>query len=339
MTSVTGGEIGQSNKAALRIHDISLITLMGVLAACGLIYEYLLSHYAGRIIGAVETTLFAMIGVMIVSMGIGSFYAKFIRCAFTGLAVLEVSIGLLGALAVLIMAFIFSAAYVLPTSLQNIYGLDPAILIHGGAVSALNAIAQAAPFICGFILGFMIGMEIPLIARIREKVHGTYLEHNVGTVYGADYIGAGVGAALWVLVCLKLPIMMAAIGTATINLSAGAFFLWRYQAHISAVPLLWVCHGVLATVLIILSLAGQSWLQNMNNMLFEDRVAYSLSTPFQQLTITQRVLGQGLPEVTSLYINGRLQFSSSDEIVYHSMLTYPALLASARTDKVLIKTW
>ena len=34
-------------------HDISLILIMGVLAGCGLIYEYLLSHYAGRILGSV----------------------------------------------------------------------------------------------------------------------------------------------------------------------------------------------------------------------------------------------------------------------------------------------
>lgn len=326
----------EQRRKSIRMHDVTLIILMGVLAACGLIYEYLLSHYAGRIVGAVETTIFAMIGVMIVSMGIGSFYAKYIKCAFTGLATLEVTIGLLGSISVLIMAFIFSAAYALPTALQDIYGLDPAIVAHGGVVDALNSIAQSAPFVCGFVLGFMIGMEIPLIARIREQLHGEHLEHNMGTVYGADYIGAGIGAALWVLVCLKLPIMYAAIGTAAINLSAGVVFLWRYQSHIKMAALLWIGHGALALVLVVLSVSGQSWLQGMNNILFKDRVTYSLATPFQQLTVTERIVGQGLPSVTSLFINGRLQFSSSDEAIYHSMLTYPALLASARTDQVLV---
>lgn len=323
-------------RRVLRLHDTTLILLMGVLAACGLIYEYLLSHYAGRILGAVETTIYAMIGVMIVSMGIGSFYAKYIRCAFTGLAVLEVTIGLLGSVSVLIMAFVFSAAYVLPSALQGIYGLDPAIIVHGGAVSALDSIAQAAPFLCGFVLGFMIGMEIPLIARIREKIHGEHLEHNMGTVYGADYVGAGIGAALWVLVCLKLPIMVAAIGTATINLCAGSVFLLRYGKYVKMLPLLWLGHACLAMVLIVLSITGQSWLRSMNNMLFQDEVGYALSTPFQQLTITERRMGQGLPKVTSLFINGRLQFSSSDEAIYHSMLTYPAMLASARHEKILV---
>ena len=39
------------------IHDVVLIGIMAVLAGCGLIYEYLLSHYAGRILGVVESRL------------------------------------------------------------------------------------------------------------------------------------------------------------------------------------------------------------------------------------------------------------------------------------------
>ncbi|NRA69380.1 MAG: hypothetical protein HRU24_00055, partial [Gammaproteobacteria bacterium] len=37
------------------LDDIILITIMAVLAGCGLIYESLLAHYAGRVIGAVES--------------------------------------------------------------------------------------------------------------------------------------------------------------------------------------------------------------------------------------------------------------------------------------------
>ncbi|MFT7688726.1 MAG: spermidine synthase, partial [Candidatus Azotimanducaceae bacterium] len=44
---------------------------MAILAGCGLIYEYLLSHYASRILGVVESTIYTMIGLMIVSMGFG----------------------------------------------------------------------------------------------------------------------------------------------------------------------------------------------------------------------------------------------------------------------------
>ena len=50
--------------------------IMAVLAGCGLIYEYLLSAYAGRILGTVESAIYTMIGLMIVSMGLGAFAAR-----------------------------------------------------------------------------------------------------------------------------------------------------------------------------------------------------------------------------------------------------------------------
>ena len=40
-----------------RFDDILLLGIMAVLAGCGLIYEYLLSHYAGRILGALEAAI------------------------------------------------------------------------------------------------------------------------------------------------------------------------------------------------------------------------------------------------------------------------------------------
>lgn len=320
----------------LRVHDLTLLAMMFVLAACGLIYEYLLSHYAARIIGATESTIYAMIGVMIVSMGIGAFYAKYIKCPFTGLAWLEVVVGLLGGLAVLVMAVIFSAAYVLPQELHQLYGIDPSIAIEGGVVTAFRNIADAMPFVIGFVLGVMIGMEIPLVARIRQSLHEQHLQHNIGTIYGADYIGAGCGAALWVLVCLHLPIMVAAVLTASFNILVGVIFLWRYGKYVRTLRSLWLAHVFVAAVLLLLAVCGGSWLKGMNSMLFQDEVEYQHQTPYQNLTLTSRQTGPNLPQVHSLYINGRLQFSSSDEVIYHSFLTYPALLASARQDRVLV---
>ena len=54
-----------------RRHDIVLVFTMAILAACGLVYEYLMAHFAGRILGSVEPTIYAMIGLMIVAMGVG----------------------------------------------------------------------------------------------------------------------------------------------------------------------------------------------------------------------------------------------------------------------------
>ena len=56
-------------------HDILLVTIMAVLAGCGIIYEYLLAHYASRVMGATESTIFAMIII-------AWYWLYYIRCAF-----------------------------------------------------------------------------------------------------------------------------------------------------------------------------------------------------------------------------------------------------------------
>ncbi|MFV2060268.1 MAG: polyamine aminopropyltransferase [Gammaproteobacteria bacterium] len=316
--------------------DLLLIISMAILAACGLIYEYLLAHYAGRILGAVETTIYAMIGIMIVAMGIGAFTAKWIKNPFTGFTWLEVTIALLGSSSILIMATMTALIYTLPHWLHELYDIHPSVLLQGGAIETLKEISFYTPYITGFILGLMIGMEIPLIARVRETIHQQHLVHNTGTIYGADYIGAGIGAAIWVTVCLQIPIMVAAVATAAANILVGIIFLIRYRKRINKLPALIIAHLVVTGVIIILAFSGAKWLEQMNYALFEDEPVYTKVTPYQHLTITQRIVGQGLDKVTSLYINGRLQFSSSDEHIYHSLLTYPALLTSARHDKILV---
>ncbi len=324
------------SKRQLIHHDIVLIVSMLVLAACGLIYEYLLAHYAGRIIGAVETTIYAMIGVMIVSMGLGAFSAKWIKNPFEGMAWLELLIGLLGSVAVLIMASMMALSFTLPHWLADMYGLHPSVYTQGGMVESLKAVASFTPFVIGFVLGFMVGMEIPLIARIREHIHQRHLKNNTGTIYGADYIGAGIGAAIWVLICLKLPIMTAAVATASANLIIGLIFLKYYQSEMQRKKRLWAANILMLFVILLLGYTGSNWVEKMNYTLFEDSPIYTKVTPYQHLTVTERIVGHGLPKVTSLYINGRLQFSSNDEHVYHSYLTYPAMVASARHDNILI---
>jgi len=112
-----------SLKQKLFIHDALLITIMGTLAACGLIYEYLMAHYAGRVLGAMEPTIYAMIGIMIVSMGVGAFIAKWVKCPFNGFVWLEWAIGFVGATSIILLSLSFSLSYTLPTYLQDIYGL------------------------------------------------------------------------------------------------------------------------------------------------------------------------------------------------------------------------
>ena len=325
-----------SKPAILRRHDAALIGGMGLVAACGLIYEYLMAHYAGRILGAVEPTLYAMIGLMIVAMGVGAFAAKWVQRIYRGFAWLELGIAFLGGASVLALSAVVAFAYTLPELLREIYGVDAFIELEGGLAATLVGFSRALPFAMGFAVGFLIGMEIPLIARVREHVHQRHLKHNLGTIYGADYIGAGLGAAVWVVVCLKLPIVYAAVGAAAVNTAVGIGFLLLYRHALKPAHWLWAGHGLMIALLAVLATFGTQWMGQLSDTLFKDRVAYRLQTPYQNVVVTKRHIAADKPDVLSLYINGRLQFASNDERIYHAWLTSPAMLAAYRRERVLI---
>jgi len=324
------------SKARLLGHDILLITVMAILAGCGLIYEYLLSHYAGRVLGSVESAIYAMIGTMIVAMGLGAFLARWFKDAFTAFAWLESIIALVGMGCILAIAGVIAISYSLPHLFSSIFNLPPDVVLNGYVFQKLQEWSRFLPYVFGLILGLFIGMEIPLIARIRQHVYGRFLENNAGTIYGADYIGAGIGAAIWVSIMLSMPIMQAAAWTALFNIIAGLAFLWRYHAHVRFAKALLVCHIVLLALFGFILVLGSSWMNSLSNVLYKDKVIYSQATKYQHVVLTER-LSKNQPEpITDLYLNGRLQFSSIDEQIYHSMLVYPAMLASNRHDRVLI---
>ncbi len=321
---------------SLRQHDFFLFSIMGILAGCGIIYEYLLSHYAGRILGAVETVIFAMIGVMIVSMGLGAFAARIFKSYFCAFAWLELSIAIIGGSSVLILAATTALANIFPQLLMQTFSLPPDLIPQGGLVIWADNIASFVPYFIGFILGFLIGMEIPLIANIRETLYGEHIKHNTGSVYGADYIGAGIGAALWVIFMLSLPPITAAVITASVNLLMGLLFYGVYRQRIKLGSLVVLAHIIAAGIIGVIAINGTQWDNAMEDLLYKDKVIYSSNTRFQHITVTERIMDPLKPPIVSLFINGRSQFASNDEIIYHSMLVAPVMHATAQHNKILI---
>lgn len=333
------------SKNAHLLDDSLLILTMAVLAGCGLIYEYLLSHYAGRVLGVMESTIYTMIGLMIVSMGLGAFAARKVRCAFNGFVVLELIIALLGSSAILLIGGLIALTQTLPQIIADMFALPPDMLPQGGIFNQLSFLAINTPYFFGIIVGFFIGMEIPLIARIREQIHGQHLANNLGTIYGADYIGAGIGAAIWVIFLLSIDISKAAAITASLNLIAGAFFVMRYWQQLHWRKTFVSLHFLLAIVIVLMFNYGNQWLNQMNSLLYLDKVVHVQKTRYQQLTFTIRNMGFNATSTESgsvqqsiinFYLNGRLQFSSIDEHIYHDYLVAPVLAGSARHDNILI---
>jgi len=318
------------------LDDILLITTMATLAGCGLIYEYLLSHYAGRVLGVMESTIYTMIGLMIVAMGLGAFAARKVKCAFNGFVYLELIIAFLGSTSILIIGALIAITQTFPHLIADMFSLPPDMLPQGGLFKQLNFLAFNSPYFFGLLLGFFIGMEIPLIARIREHIHQQHLANNLGTIYGADYVGAGIGAAIWVIFLLSIDITKASALTAALNLVVGCFFILRYWQYLQWKKTFVSLHLLLALVVIVVFNIGNQWLNQMNNLLYLDNVVHTQKTRYQQLTFTERYMGLDQVNIINFYLNGRLQFSSIDEHIYHDYLVAPVLAGSARHEDILI---
>ena len=95
-------------------------------------------------------------------------------------------------------------------------------------------------------------------------------------------------------------------------------------------------HLVLAVLVALVFQYGGFWQKQMQNMLYLDKVVYQTQTPYQNLVFTERHLGGGLQSIINFYINGRLQFSSLDEQIYHEFLVHPAMMASNYHEHILI---
>jgi spermidine synthase len=74
----------------------------------------------------------------------------------------------------------------------------------------------------------------------------------------------------------------------------------------------------------------------MNSLLYLDKVVHTDKTRYQQLTFTERHMGLEQDNIINFYLNGRLQFSSIDEHIYHDYLVAPVMAGSARQDNILI---
>ena len=76
------------------------------------------------------------------------------------------------------------------------------------------------------------------------------------------------------------------------------------------------------------------WTSYAEQRLFRDRIVFSETSRYQHIVLTESVSGE-----VACYINGRLQFNSADEFIYHENLVHPAMMIAPRRERILILGW
>ncbi|MBD0861599.1 polyamine aminopropyltransferase [Gordonia sp. zg691] len=292
-----------------RFARTALLAVVFVCAACGLVYELALVSLGSFLIGNTATQASIVLAVMVFAMGIGSLAAKPLQPhSVTSFAVIELLLALLGGLSV--MALYAAFAYL------ELY--TPALIV------------------VAFVLGLLIGAEIPLLMVLLQRIRRQEAGAAVADMFAVDYIGALIGGLCFPF--LLLPFfgqLRGALVVGLVNAAAGCFLVFvifrKSLRRTQLVLLSAAAIGVVAALIAGLALSSRFEV-TARQALYRDPIVAAQRSAYQDIVITESRNGAGAD--TRLYLNGDLQFSSVDEHRYHEALVHPAM--AGRHSSVLV---
>ncbi|MEU3598589.1 polyamine aminopropyltransferase [Streptomyces sp. NPDC006798] len=287
-----------------------LMLAVFICAACGLVYELALTALGSYLIGNSVMQTSVVLSVMVFAMGIGSLAAKPLqKRAVGGFALVEGALALVGGLSVLILYVCF----------------------------AWLRIYMPAMVVVSFVVGLLIGAEIPLLMTLLQRIRRQEAGSAVADMFAVDYIGALVGGLAFPL--FLLPVfgqLKGALVVGAVNAVAGVIVvLWIFRKETRRIvrfSLVAGMAGVLAVLGTVYVLADEIEV-TARQQLYRDPIVHAETTPYQDIVLTRSTAFTGSPDLR-LFLNGDLQFSSVDEYRYHEALVHPAM--SGNRSSVLI---
>lgn len=178
-------------------------------------------------------------------------------------------------------------------------------------------------------IGFLIGLEIPLVTRMNDAYEE--LRTNIASVMEKDYFGALAGGLLFAFFALpKLGLTYTPIALGTVNFSVASTLLWRYRSLLARPGALIAAFWITAGGLVALGVFMKPIMRFGEQTRYRDRVVFETQTSYQRIVMTQWKGHHWL------YLNGGMQFSTYDEERYHEPLVHPAMELAASRERVLI---
>lgn len=268
----------------------------------GIVAEYTLSTLASYFLGNSIVQWTMMVSLMLFSMGIGSLCSKFIRTKLLqNFILLELGLSL-------IVSF----------SAMIIYTIGKFPMYTGFVVYGL-----------GFLNGFFIGMEIPLVTRINEKYER--LRDNISSIMALDYIGSLVGGVFFVWVGLKiLTLTYTPFVLGGVNLLVALMLMMQMNKNV--VFEWWVKTLSIVTVLgwFVGLVFAKPVEQFSEQSRYREKVIFSEQTDYQKIVITQ------WHNDFWLFLNGNEQLSTKDEWMYHEPLVHVPMKLSGSRKRILV---
>jgi len=274
-----------------------------IVATCGLIYELLAGTLASYVLGDSVTQFSLIIGIYLFAMGVGSWLSRFIEKGLARRFVdIELAVAILGG---------FSA---------------PILFLTFARVSYFYVVL----YFLVFAIGVFVGLEIPLLLRIlKDQVE---FKELVSRVLAFDYIGALLASILFpVLFVPRLGLVRTSLIFGMLNAGVALWGTWLLRPLIKGqITGLRVRSAVVLALLLIALVKANTLTSLAEDEMFADEIVYAKDTPYQRIVITRGRAG------FQLFLNGNLQFSSTDEYRYHEALVHPPMLLSNNPRRVLV---
>lgn len=274
-----------------------------IIATCGLVYELLAGTLASYVLGDSVTQFSLIIGIYLFAMGVGSWLSRFIDSGLARRFIeVELGVAVLGG---------FSA---------------PLLFLSFARISYF----YVALYFVVFAIGVLVGLEIPLLMRILKD--NLNFKDLVSRVLAFDYIGALVASLLFpVLLVPRLGLVRTSLLFGMLNAAVGLWGTWLMRPLIKGSVTGMRSRGIAVMVLLLIGVIKANTLTTLaEEQLFADDVVYAKTTPYQRIVITKGRAG------FQLFLNGNLQFSSTDEYRYHEALVHPAMAVAGQPRRVLV---
>jgi spermidine synthase len=266
-----------------------------IIATCGLIYELLAATVSSYVLGDSVTQFSLIIGVYLFAMGVGSYLSRFIdKNVAEKFIDIELAVAVIGG---------FSA---------------PLLFLTFAYVTYFSLIL----YLMVFIIGMLVGLEIPLLMRILKDELD--FKELVSRVLALDYVGALVASLLFpIFLVPRLGLNRTSLLFGMLNAAVGIWATWLLEPLIGKRRLVVLRVGgfVVIVMLAIAFIKADSLTTLAEDGLFVDNIVYAKSSPYQRIVVTKGKTGY------SLFLNGNLQFTSFDEYRYHEALVHPAFAA------------
>jgi spermidine synthase len=284
------------------MHHALLLSVF-VVASCGLAYELVAGALSSYLLGDSVTQFSTVIGTYLFAMGAGSWLSRFVeRRLVERFIQVELLVGLIGGFSAAGLFFVFA------------WAAAPFKLALYGVV---------------FLIGALVGLEIPLIMRILQQ--DLEFKDLVSQVLTFDYLGALAVSILFPLLLVPhLGLVRSGLLFGLLNVLVALWALYIFRPHLTTPkPLL----GQSLTALLLLA-AGMLGAGEFTSLaeahLYSDEIVHAETTPYQRIVLTR------WKDDLRLHLNNNLQFSSHDEYRYHEALVHPGLASLPGARRVLV---